>query len=139
MNSPVSNEPMLILELDEVEVDYCPVSGGVWLDACELELLLEDLDARKSILTYGKPPKDKAEKPLRCPVCRKAMEKWSIGDTDPVVSDRCPRGHGLWLDKGELGRILSQAGHTDHVGRVAAFLNSMFPPANPESPGSGNS
>ena len=33
---------MLVLELDQVETDYCPNCQGIWLDSGELELFLED-------------------------------------------------------------------------------------------------
>jgi len=37
MRSPTSNEPMLVLELAGIEIDYCPMTHGIWLDAGELE------------------------------------------------------------------------------------------------------
>ncbi len=40
MNCPVCKEPMIVLELDEVEIDHCISCGGIWLDAGELELLI---------------------------------------------------------------------------------------------------
>ena len=39
--SPVSGEPMEQVVMNGVVVDRCPVSGGVWLDAGELEQLIE--------------------------------------------------------------------------------------------------
>lgn len=39
--SPVSGQPMEEVVLNGVVVDRCPVSGGIWLDAGELEQLLE--------------------------------------------------------------------------------------------------
>ena len=38
--SPVSGEPMEELTIMGVVVDRCPKSGGVWLDAGELEQIL---------------------------------------------------------------------------------------------------
>lgn len=39
--SPVDNKtPMQQIVRDGIEIDRCPVSGGVWLDAGELEKLL---------------------------------------------------------------------------------------------------
>lgn len=39
--SPVSGEPMEQVVMHGVVVDRCPSSGGIWLDAGELEQLLE--------------------------------------------------------------------------------------------------
>lgn len=39
--SPISGEPMKQEVLHGVVIDRCPTSGGVWLDAGELEQLME--------------------------------------------------------------------------------------------------
>ncbi|MEJ2196939.1 MAG: zf-TFIIB domain-containing protein [Ignavibacteriaceae bacterium] len=51
MFCPVCKEPMIILELNEVEIDYCPSCSGIWLDAGELELLFEDQAEREKIIS----------------------------------------------------------------------------------------
>lgn len=45
---------------------------------------------------------------IPCPVCRETMERSSYGKTSGVLSDQCYQ-HGVWLDGGELGRLLSWA------------------------------
>jgi hypothetical protein len=37
--SPITGEPMIEREFQGVRIDVCPTSGGVWLDAGELEIL----------------------------------------------------------------------------------------------------
>ncbi|RMG45488.1 MAG: hypothetical protein D6719_00215 [Candidatus Dadabacteria bacterium] len=44
--SPITGEPMEKLEIMGVTVDRCPTSGGIWLDAGELEQILKE--AKKS-------------------------------------------------------------------------------------------
>ena len=39
--SPITGEPMEQVVLDGVVIDRCPTSGGIWLDAGELEELIE--------------------------------------------------------------------------------------------------
>jgi len=39
--SPVTGEPMEQVSLMGVAIDRCPKSGGIWLDAGELELLIK--------------------------------------------------------------------------------------------------
>ena len=39
MDCPACKEAMITLELEEVEIDYCPDCGGIWLDAGELGVL----------------------------------------------------------------------------------------------------
>jgi len=42
----------------------------------------------------------------RCPLCKKALERGRFAGKSDVVVDLCDR-HGLWLDAGELARILA--------------------------------
>jgi hypothetical protein len=44
--SPVSGEPMEEVVIDGVTVDRCKTSGGIWLDAGELEEILKRSQAR---------------------------------------------------------------------------------------------
>lgn len=44
LTSPVSGQPMEKVVIDGVVIDRCPTSGGIWLDAGELEELLKAHD-----------------------------------------------------------------------------------------------
>ena len=37
---PACGQPLIALELEGVEIDYCAACGGVWLDAGELRTLI---------------------------------------------------------------------------------------------------
>ncbi|MFC1683711.1 zf-TFIIB domain-containing protein [Candidatus Zixiibacteriota bacterium] len=106
MNCPVCRQPMIVLELDEVEIDHCTSCRGVWLDAGELELLLGNPAARDTFLHSLKSDHSTAEKHRRCPICAAKMEKIAVGAQKELSIDRCKRGDGIWLDGGELERIL---------------------------------
>jgi len=43
------------------------------------------------------------EERLKCPSCGTIMDKTDRGG---VVIDRCPKCFGIWLDKGELDKIV---------------------------------
>ncbi len=45
---------------------------------------------------------------IPCPCCRQTMQRKTFGQSSGVICDHC-RDHGLWLDGGELGRLLSWA------------------------------
>ena len=108
MKSPVSHEPMLVLELEGVEIDYCPITQGIWLDAGELEQLLEDSDQAALLLRTFKKQDHPKEALRRCPICLKKMIKTMVGPSDaPVLIDSCLRHHGFWFDHGELDDILA--------------------------------
>ena len=44
---------MVILELNEVEIDFCTGCNGIWLDSGELDLLLEDAEERGTLKPGG--------------------------------------------------------------------------------------
>ena len=62
MNCPHCKEPMIILELNEVEIDYCHDCSGIWLDAGELDLLLENTEGKEKMLSSFKLAEKTGEK-----------------------------------------------------------------------------
>ncbi len=118
MKCPKCQADMITLELEEVEIDYCEECGGIWLDAGELEMLLGEnsLQVTGAFIKEKKP----AEQKIRCPACRKKMDKVVCGNTH---LDMCHRGHGIWFDKGELAEIIAL---DDLESKVLDLLNNMF-------------
>jgi Zn-finger nucleic acid-binding protein len=123
MKSPIANEPMLVLELAGVEIDYCPLTLGIWLDAGELEALFEDKSAAEELLSSFTLDKNCREQRVRCPICRKKMEKVLVDDK--ILIDRCINGHGLWFDEGELMEVL-KIKHKGGAEKVTSLLKEMF-------------
>ena len=41
MKCPNCNETLLMTERNQIEIDYCPLCRGVWLDKGELDKMLE--------------------------------------------------------------------------------------------------
>jgi uncharacterized protein len=125
MNCPACQHPMIVLELDQIEIDYCSNCHGVWLDSGELELLLGDADEKKRRTAAFTPAPPAAETSRKCPYCRKKMNKILTGPPHGVCLDRCPRDHGLWFDAGELQRVLEKA-HYDPKDKVLNLLRNMM-------------
>lgn len=123
MKSPLSDEPMLVLELSGVEIDYCTFTNSIWLDAGELETFLDNPKASAELMASFVPDNKSRELKVRCPICRKKMEK--VVGPNQIIIDRCKKGHGLWFDDGELEAILEleQSGSGK---KVAALLKDMF-------------
>ena len=123
MQCPVCKNSMVILELDKVEIDYCPSCKGIWLDNGELELLMEDQDEDKKQKSF-KSVNDVPEKKYRCPICNKKMDKVEYEDSQ-IIIDRCKNEHGLWFDKGELSSLLKQY-ESDQDNKVLSLLKNIF-------------
>lgn len=128
MNCPVCKEPMIVVDHENVEVDFCVECHGIWLDAGEIELLFGDAEACAKFLSIGQPAVvPPGEKRRRCPICLKKMTKESTSGDAPITFDHCPQGDGLWLDEGELATILTQSETLGAGTEVAAFLLEVFP------------
>jgi Zn-finger nucleic acid-binding protein len=123
MICPVCKQMMIVLELEKLEIDYCPECGGIWLDSGELELLFDNLSAGNE---YPEPfihQKNVKEKSRRCPKCSKKMEKITSGNK--VLIDRCRKGHGLWFDKDELQNIIRYE-YSENNAVIPDLLKKIF-------------
>jgi Zn-finger nucleic acid-binding protein len=116
---------MIALEFEQVEIDYCPACGAVWLDSGELEILFENAVDKRSLLDSIKLLSGNKEKRLKCPICRKKMTKAAIGDSGDLIIDKCIDGHGFWLNKGELESVLLLA-DKNRDDEVLKVIRGMF-------------
>ena len=127
MDCPVCKDSaMITLELDEVEIDYCTVCSGIWLDAGELEILLGEPDKAGKLLQSFKVDTDSAEKSRKCPICDKKMQKIVVFSYNPnLLIDKCSGGDGLWFDLVELNDIFERA-QLDKDNKIQELLKNMF-------------
>ncbi len=103
---PKCKTPMIVLEVQSIEIDHCTACGGVWLDAGELELLLEAAENKDRLMATLASLAERSEKKIRCPICSKKLDKVRYGEKGDLILDKCPRGHGIWFDRDELNRAL---------------------------------
>lgn len=114
MRCPRCNSVLIVVEYHDIELDWCPQCEGLWFDSGEMELVAAQMRGA-GVVTMPWRKAGTNEKKLKCPECRKTMEKRLVGDLSPVVADVCPRCNGLWLDHGELEQIVSQRGDASHA------------------------
>ena len=135
MKCPACSNLMIVVEHENIELDYCMDCSGVWFDAGELELLLESMELEGSSLSLDSiltsPEAKSSEKKRKCPICRQKMKKATVGHEPEVLIDACQRGDGLWFDKGEVIQLITQLSDkpsqvTDSQGRVITFLGEVF-------------
>ena len=93
-----------------VEIEICSGCGGMWLDANELEIVVEKA---QSMLSHKELPAVKdveasTEKDIdmKCPKCIDTSLRAFIYAFDSGIElDKCPLCKGLWLDKSELEQL----------------------------------
>lgn len=125
MNCPHDRSVMISLELNEVEIDYCTKCSGIWLDSGELELILGESEAIREFLASFSISESPREKKLKCPICDKPMDKVICDDEGKVMVDRCPKGDGLWFDKGELLDVV-EAGNLAGSAETIDLIRDML-------------
>jgi uncharacterized protein len=94
-----------------VTIDCCGHCGGVWLDDLELGAIVKSVmqtfseqEKISSVKMLGEDHRDSGVT-IKCPKCQSALEVMQYAMTSGVFIDRCPSGHGVWLDVGELEKI----------------------------------
>lgn len=130
MQCAACGAPMIVVEYQGVELDWCPECGGIWFDNEELDFLLQGAGVDSSALEFSAAARGEArragEHTRRCPRCSRRMAKRTVGHGHTVILDQCPR-HGLWFDKGELAAMLQASVPQQDWKRVAGFLGAVFP------------
>ena len=126
---------MIVVEYNNIELDYCTDCCGVWFDSTELELLLKSMNLDSQNLLFddilNSPETKSLERKRRCPICRKRMKKTTIGEHPGILVDACPQGHGLWFDGGEVAQLLKHLAEKQPVGQdsqqqLISFLGEVF-------------
>ncbi len=57
---------------------------------------------------------------MACPTCGNEMDRARFAATSNVVIDACRLLHGVWLDTGEIAKVLAYAEHKARIGEEAA-------------------
>jgi Zn-finger nucleic acid-binding protein len=133
MNCAACGEPLIVVEHENIELDYCANCFGVWFDSGEVELLMDTMGLESTGLEalHLAPEAKSDEKKRRCPECQRRMKKVRLGHEPELVIDICPDGEGLWFDSGEVGELVShlaaqQPGEENSQERVIEFLGEVI-------------
>lgn len=124
MECPACKSDLIILELNQIEIDYCSDCSGIWLDSGELELL-SGTSLHAELKSQFKPAEETKEASRNCPICRKRMAKYFFGSSEDLLIDICPNEHGIWFDNNELIKVVSYIDDDSSV-RITNFLNDIF-------------
>ena len=121
MDCPSCKSSMIILELNQVEIDYCNSCKGIWLDSGELDLLFNSASSG-NINDFLNKKSDHLDA-KRCPICKKKMELVEF-ENSGIILDRCTNNHGLWFDNGELRTLLKTSEESNN--KMIDLLKEMF-------------
>lgn len=120
MQCPTCRQPLIVIEFNSVETDFCPRCHGVWLDHGELGLLL---GGRPDLMPDWKTSPAQTSDRI-CPHCTRKLISHSLAAG--VEVDVCSHDHGIWLDKGELLAIIQSSANTKDVDALSKYCEEVF-------------
>jgi Zn-finger nucleic acid-binding protein len=111
LQCPRCREDMQALRLGSVIARECAQCGGLWLDPESLQALANAREESAGVVSAlaARVPLDTASpdvvRYIPCPRCDKLMNRSNFARSSGVILDVC-KSHGVWLDRGELQRVL---------------------------------
>lgn len=98
LSCPECKRNFTIITINDVEVDCCIYCKSYWFDPGELMLITEtSSDIPDQHLRHR-------NSRCTCPVCQVTMNEHVYMNPGNLLVDRCPNGHGVYLESGELKR-----------------------------------
>lgn len=113
---PRCNKPLQSIDLNlegKFIIERCSDCLGLFFDPNELETLLDksvskvfQVDFRQlENINKLRRSQDYPVTYIKCPICRKLMQRLNFGTQSGVIVDKC-KEHGIWLDGGELRQLM---------------------------------
>lgn len=129
---PKCDEALILMELNNIQVDYCHTCHGIWLDEGELEAII-DLSTppnsdRKSLnlfQNFKQQKPDKSEIRYLCPRCDRYLKEIVSNELELKI-EICPRKDGIWFDKEELQKLLLSHPNSDLAANAIRLLQNFF-------------
>ena len=116
------------IKINGVKIDRCENCGGLWFDKNELKITRDHRDKNLSWLKFDL-WKDENKlmvsgQLINCPKDGKPLFKIKYGSTDIMV-DICLDCHGVWLDKNELDKIVSELKQKINSETIPEYLSDL--------------
>jgi Zn-finger nucleic acid-binding protein len=107
-NCPLCAVPLADASIEGCELLYCTRCRGMLFNTEKILPLLEVLREHRYWSRSSQAPRDRdAGRVLRCPLCALEMDKHPYGGGGNIDVDSCEPCSVLWLDRGELSRIVA--------------------------------
>jgi Zn-finger nucleic acid-binding protein len=113
---PRCKEDLHAIGLGSTAVHECSACGGLWVDPESLQKLCNARDEHAAVVSALAARVPTAQvapdtvKYVPCPKCKKFMNRVNFAKTSGVVMDVC-KADGVWLDRGELQRVIDFVEH----------------------------
>jgi Zn-finger nucleic acid-binding protein len=109
---PVCNIHLMHAWIGETAALNCPRCRGILLEQNAFLITLRYLRARSKSPSIQPGPVrlEELKRHIRCPYCRMEMDAHPYGGPGNIVVDNCPHCTVIWLDPGEVSRVIRAPG-----------------------------
>jgi Zn-finger nucleic acid-binding protein len=99
LKCPECGRAFSIVNVDGMEIDCCRYCRGMWFQPGELSYFSgQSKEIPSDNLAHRESRRD-------CPVCSTHMTEFVFQNPHTLLVDRCPNGHGVYLEDRELERV----------------------------------
>jgi Zn-finger nucleic acid-binding protein len=113
MKCPRCTVEMRSAIVGNVELDTCDRCEGIWFDRDELQTVLDHgeyelggSEISRSLDSDVEREEAPGSSDMSCPRCNAELTRYNYSYESGIILDTCPDGCGLWMDDGELKKIL---------------------------------
>jgi Zn-finger nucleic acid-binding protein len=109
LTCPVCLVPLVTAAIDDNRVLHCAKCKGILVDQPIFAFIVQytELFGEERETPPRQLNREELKRPLSCPQCGRDMDTHIYGGSGNVVIDTCNTCHLIWLDYGELRRVLS--------------------------------
>jgi Zn-finger nucleic acid-binding protein len=105
---PVCNKPLVSAVVKGVDIFSCPICRGTLISQSKMLPILRQVqlvDSAHEEFRFPQPQSEQ-ERQILCPACQKKMAVYPYGGPGNVIIQGCSECCLIWLDFGELSKIL---------------------------------
>lgn len=106
---PICRTTLVVAALDELRVLHCAKCQGILIEQLDFAFAVAYLRRYVDATSFPHPlNRGELSRPLACPRCHRQMDTHLYGGASNVVIDNCYACQTIWLDYGELSRIITK-------------------------------
>ena len=115
LKCPMCAATLVAAAVNRIRILACPNCHGNLIKQSELEPIIESAPPTDSDIARLNCPPDFTElqRKFACPSCQGIMESYAYAGTGAVIIQSCGTCQLIWLDFGELSKIIWSSQHTE--------------------------
>jgi Zn-finger nucleic acid-binding protein len=130
MTCPDCKSELQTFDLKGIKIQECPTCKGKWFKRDQLRLAKDRQDDHLRWLDFDPFGKDAdklgvSSEGKMCPECAKTMRSLKYQQSK-IIIDKCQFCEGIWLDHGELARIIRYLEHTLDIESSKEYVKDSF-------------